>query len=77
MIQESAAVTQQKMEEIRHEVRKDTTMLMMVEYITRGWPKKRNGLQEELICYWSFREELSVIDGVIYKGERIVIPASI
>ena len=26
--------------------------------------------------FWSFREELSVIDGVIYKSERLVIPAS-
>ena len=76
MIKENAAATQQKLEEIQHEVQKDTIMLILVEYINSGWPKKRNGLQEKLKCYWSFREELSVIDGIIYKGEIIVIPSS-
>ena len=73
VIQENAAATKQKLEEIQNEVRKDFTMIRLAEYITRGWPKKRSGLQEDLKCVCSFREELSVIDGVIYKGERIVM----
>ena len=76
MIQENAAATKQELEEIQTEVRKDLAMIRPAEYITRGWPKKRSGLQEDLKCFWSCREELSVIDGVIYKGERPVIPAS-
>ena len=50
---------------------------MLLEHITRGWSKKRNGLQEELECFWPFREEISVIDGDMYKGERTFIPAAI
>ena len=40
MIQEDAAAKKQNLEEIQNEVRKDLTMIRLVEYITRGWPKK-------------------------------------
>ena len=51
MIQESAAATKQKLEEIRNEVWKDLAMIRLVEYTTRGWPKKRSGQQEDLKCF--------------------------
>ena len=31
-------------------------------------------LTGEILSYWSFQEELSVINGTIYKGHKIVIP---
>lgn len=33
-------------------------------------------LPSQLRPYWSFREELSVEDGIILKGPRVVVPNS-
>ena len=43
-------------------------------FITNGWPKQKIDLTGEILSYWSFQEELSVINGTNYKGHRIVIP---
>ena len=31
----------------------------------------------QLHCYYPFREELTIQNGVIFKGERVVIPAAL
>jgi hypothetical protein len=45
--------------------------------ITQGWPEEKNQLPAELTPYYSFRDELSVQDGLIFKGERVVVPMSL
>ena len=43
-----------------------------------GWPVYRKQCQPEIIDFWNYREELAVFffDGLIMKGEKIVIPTS-
>ena len=40
----------------------------------QGWPKNIKQVPPELQPYWTFREELTIEDGLILKGTRIVIP---
>ena len=40
----------------------------------QGWPKSIKQVLPELQPFWTFREELTVEDGLILKGTRIVIP---
>ena len=42
--------------------------------ILNGWPETRKQCNPLIIEYWNFREELSVADEVILKGEKIIIP---
>ena len=44
--------------------------------IKTGWPKKRDSLSGNLQNYFNFRDELSIQDGFVIKGERLVIPAA-
>ena len=53
---------------------KDNVRQQLMIFITNGWPKQKSDLTGEILSYWSFQEELSVINGTIYKGQRIVIP---
>ena len=41
----------------------------------QGWPSSIKQVPQVLQPYWTFREELTVEDGLILKGTRIVIPA--
>ena len=45
--------------------------------IISGWPDSRDELHTDLQPYWSYRDELAVIDGVILKGKCIIIPSSL
>ena len=45
--------------------------------ILRGWPEERTEVPAQITPYFSVRDELSIQDGVIYRGQRIIIPTSL
>ena len=51
--------------------RRSPELAMVHRYILEGWPEK---VQEELKPYWTRRLELSLLDGCILWGSRVVIP---
>ena len=44
--------------------------------IQQGWPEKMSEVPECIHVYYSFREELTVQDQVVFKGDRVIIPAA-
>ena len=40
----------------------------------RRMAKQQRNIPNEAKSYWSFREELSIINEIVFKGERLVIP---
>ena len=52
-------------------------MKPLIEMIQKGYPPTKDACDREIHAFWNCREELSVIDGVKFKGRStIVIPAS-
>ena len=45
--------------------------------IITGWLYSRDELHVDLQPYWSYRDELAVIDGIILKGKCTIIPNSL
>ena len=43
----------------------------MIKY---GWPANKRDTPKECIPFWNFRDELSVSDIIIFKGEKVIIP---
>ena len=56
------------------ETQKDSTLTDLQHTITHGWPKNKQHLATHLCPYLSFREELTVNNGVIYKGQQVLVP---
>ena len=54
----------------------DDTLAILKYTIQKGWPSNIKELPSELQPYWTFHEELSIEDGFILKGTRIVVPSS-
>ncbi|GLV46580.1 hypothetical protein CBL_21312, partial [Carabus blaptoides fortunei] len=40
----------------------------------KGWPEKKEQVPVEIREYWHYRDELSVNNGMIFKGQNIIIP---
>ena len=52
-------------------------MQLLIDHISNGFPESSTKCPETIHSYFSFRDELSVSDGIILKGyNRIVIPES-
>ena len=70
----SNTASDEKTRKIQEMTQKDDVLQQLKIFITNGWPKQKSDLTGEILSYWSFQEKLSVINGTIYKGHRIVIP---
>ena len=67
----------QKLDELRRETRNDNELLILLKVIADGWPERRRDLHPQLRAYWPFRDELVADDGIVLKGNQIVMPTSL
>ena len=70
-----ARCTQDRIDRLRQSTAKDDTLALLKHTVQHGWPQTITKLPPELCPYWTFREEISIEDGILLKGERIIIPA--
>ena len=60
--------------QLRLSTQADDELALLKHTILQGLPKSIKQVPPELQPFWTFREELTVEDGLILKGTRIVIP---
>ena len=58
------------------ETRNDPILQSLGNIIRNGWPASKRDLEKGLFPYWGYRDELSIHDGIIYKGELVFIPST-
>ena len=58
------------------ETSKDPMMQALKHQIIKGWPHSRSECGKNLQDFWNYRDELSVLDGLVLKGSHVVIPES-
>jgi transposase InsO family protein len=63
-----------KLDELRRETKADPELRALETVITKGWPSRHKELHSSLRPYWAYRDELSVENGLLLKGSRILIP---
>ena len=66
--------SQSKLSLIRSESDRDPQMIMLKYLLVRGWPKDIKECPLPVRSYWNFRDELSIVNVIIVKGTRIIIP---
>ena len=55
----------------------DSHIQKLKQFIITGWPDSKDEISEELEPYWSYRDELAVIESIVLKGRCIIIPNSL
>ena len=55
---------------------KDETLVALKNVIIKGWSQMRSECPLQLRDFWSYRDELSILDGLVLKGTRIIIPSA-
>ena len=63
------------LERIRSATSRDPTLMMLGKVMLKGWPTHRNQIQPELLPYFHYRDEMAFYDGIIMRGNRVVIPS--
>ena len=66
-----------RLNQIREETAKDDNLSLLKEVVMKGWPNQRSDCPQLLHSYWNYRDEITVADGILLKGLRIIIPPSL
>ena len=76
LIQANLAVSKPKLEEIREETAKDESLKEIIKRGLNGWLETKACVSNSTPMYWDVRDELSELNSIILRGERILIPTS-
>ena len=60
--------------QMRIATQEDDELALLKHTITHGWPSTIREVPSEIQPYWTFREELTIEDGIVLKGTQIVVP---
>ena len=67
-------MSQVKLAENQRLLKTDPEVIQVTKLIITGWPDKHTEISEIAKPYWNFRDELSILGGVVLKGNRVVVP---
>ena len=70
----SLPISDDRLDEIRDVMQSDMILQLLKRTILEGWPGERKNCPVEIVPYWNFRDELVVMNDLIFKGSRVVIP---
>ncbi|KAK2547488.1 hypothetical protein P5673_032529 [Acropora cervicornis] len=62
---------------IKQETAKDPVLAALCDVVAIGSPAEKKETPEHLRQYWSFRDEISVYDGVVYRSYQVIVPSSL
>lgn len=70
-------ISQPRIDEIKQETENDTTMQTLKATILKGWPRTKSEVPPEIAPYFQIRDELTVQHGIIFRGERCIVPRAL
>lgn len=76
-IPDNVNITQISLEKVRQATATDDVLPLLASVVKEGWPVVKEKLPSCLHEYWDIKDELIVQDGVVFKGNRIVVPKSL
>ena len=69
-------VSKPKLEEIKRATADDPSLKELKETIKSGWPETKSQTPANIQIYWNVRDELSEVEGILLKNDRIIVPPS-
>ena len=67
-------VSDNRLKQLQSENMKDPEMIMLQHMVIEGWPQKRIDVSSLVSKYWNYCDEVSILDGVLLKDHRVIIP---
>lgn len=69
-------MTPDRFKEFQQETLHDSNLQHLLNTVVLGWPENKLTLPSCLLPYWTFRDGISHVDGLLFKGSKLIIPKS-
>ena len=66
-----------KYKEFQHATSEDPVMQAVRDAVLTGWPKNKGSAPAEIKQYWTCKDEISCVDGLLFKGNKVIVPESL
>ena len=73
-ILETGKVSKTAYDRLIVETKGDPELSKLYKIVMNGWPDEKSMVPVEIQPYFNFRDEIGAQDGLLFKGERIIIP---
>ena len=74
---DSLPMTQARRQQFRDSISNDPTMRRLQKTVSEGWPKSRKSAHSDLQSYWNIRDQIHEADGLLFNGDRVLVPPSL
>ena len=76
MVLDFMPMTDRCLQLVREETNNDPALVMLRNTTLQGWPLNKTLCPTSIQEFWNVRDELSVAEGLLLKGSKIIIPSS-
>ena len=70
-------IPDERLNEIRTSTSRDMSLQTVMKLTLEGWPEYKRDTPTCALPYFDLRDSLSVVDGILVKGETVVIPSEL
>ena len=68
------SVSEERYEEFQKGTKVDPELQAVLTMVRNGWPDTKQQVPLEARPYWTFRDEVATVDGLLFKGTRLIAP---
>ena len=73
----SIQMSDNKLSEYKEATAKDSSLIMLKDAVLNGWPHSLQLTPSAIKPYYTFRDEITYVDGLCFKGNKIIIPETL
>jgi len=73
----SINITDQKMQQVKVETENDPILNKVKTYCLNGWPQHKKMCDEKIRHFYSIKNDIHIIEGILFKNNCIIIPKAL
>ncbi|PIK33923.1 hypothetical protein BSL78_29258 [Apostichopus japonicus] len=77
MLTANLPMTDQKLLEFQNATKEVVCLQNLLKLVQSGWPENRSEVIANVRSYWEYQGELHYADGLLFRGERLIVPQSL
>ena len=70
-------MSEEKLRKLQMETANDAVLQNLKSVVLNGWPEYYCQIPDDLRPYWDFKEQISIYDNILFKGEKVIVPQSL
>ena len=67
-------ITESKLKQIQDKTKEDKALQDLMVTVHNGWPPNKTDAPIGAKPFWNYRDEISHHHGILFKGQKVIIP---